>query len=162
MQEQGPQDPAQGSTSSCAPLVPSQQQNLDFYHEYCRLYLANSILQSQMADLNQERNYQIQKLGHIEVPLLPHVLETDLELLEDGDAARREEETATTSSRRHRAQLQVSAEQLLEVLRERRQSEPAPEAEAPAVLPADLQQPFGRAFFQEFGEGQAQRGVLRT
>ena len=40
--------------------------NFSYYHEYCRLYLANVVLLSQMRELFNERNELSSKFGKLE------------------------------------------------------------------------------------------------
>jgi hypothetical protein len=39
--------------------------NFSYYHEYCRLYLANTVLLTQMRQLFNERNELSQKFGKL-------------------------------------------------------------------------------------------------
>ena len=48
-------------------MVPPNDQNSNYYQEYCRLFIANVVLTTQMKEIIAEKNELLLKLSELEV-----------------------------------------------------------------------------------------------
>ena len=48
-------------------MIPPNDQNINYYQEYCRLYIANVVLTNQMKELIAEKNELLTRLTELEV-----------------------------------------------------------------------------------------------
>jgi len=48
-------------------MIPPNDQNMNYYQEYCRLFIANVVLTNQMKELIADKNELLTKLSELEV-----------------------------------------------------------------------------------------------
>lgn len=49
---------------------PGEEEQMNYYNEYCRLYLANHVLATQLKELNIEKSELVSKLQKLEVGIV--------------------------------------------------------------------------------------------
>jgi len=48
-------------------MIPPNDQNMNYYQEYCRLFIANVVLTNQMKELISDKNELLTRLSDLEV-----------------------------------------------------------------------------------------------
>ena len=107
--------------------------NREYYEEYCKIYLANTILLEKVKEVVEQKEELIQKMKKIQVATAHPERGAPDPLLAEHQAAR-QAEASEAQSQRNRAAVQMPDPPLQEVLRVRGLAAPAPEEETQKVF----------------------------
>lgn len=111
------------SVRPCPEENKQEEEQINYYNEYCRLYLANHVLAAQLKELNLEKAELVCKLQKLEVVLpttryhSPHPEKGRRTLIGQQRAGRREEAQGQEISSGHCSALQVPNGRLHKELR---------------------------------------------
>jgi len=72
-----------GAAGGLEGVIPPNDQNMNYYQEYCRLYIANVVLTNQMKELIAEKNELLTRLTELEKGQKNHREHKEVESAED-------------------------------------------------------------------------------
>jgi len=87
-------------------VVPSDDQNQNYYQEYCRLYIANVVLTNQMKELVAEKTDLLTKLGKLE-KRREELQNTKNNFDKDEEKKKRSRRTASEIDRHYRCPIEI-------------------------------------------------------